>query len=71
MNNDLDDYYAELEAKMKLQIATEDAAWLALPQADKDRILASKTHDHDIPDGEECCTECDSVMSECECDDEG
>jgi hypothetical protein len=67
MNNDFDDYFAELEEKTKRQIAAEDAAWLALPQADKERILASKTHD--IPDGEECCEECDSLLSECECED--
>lgn len=36
------EYEAEQLAKAKAEIAAEDAAWAALPQAEKDRINAQK-----------------------------
>lgn len=36
------EYEAERLAKAKAEQAAEDAAWLALPQAEKDRILAER-----------------------------
>lgn len=36
------EYEAERLAKGKAEQAAEDAAWLALPQAEKDRILAER-----------------------------
>ena len=38
----LDDYYAELEAKEARKIAAEDAAWIVLPQAEKNKINAER-----------------------------
>jgi hypothetical protein len=55
---------AKLEAKAKVEIAAEDAAWAALPQAEKDRINAERdaywakfdetyTDDHEPEDEED------------------
>ena len=70
IRNDFADYIAELEARAKAEIAKEDAAWAALPQAEKDRILAereAKYFTHDIPDSEECCEVCGYPLDHCEC----
>lgn len=37
------EYEAELGAKGKAEIDKEDAAWAALPQAEKDRINAERS----------------------------
>lgn len=38
----LAEYEAELEVAAKAQIAIEDAAWAALPQVEKDRVVAER-----------------------------
>ncbi len=37
-----DEYDLECEAKAKAEIAAEKAAWDALPQAERDRIMADR-----------------------------
>jgi len=42
LDQEIEAYEAELLAKAKAEIAAEDAAWAALPQAEKDRIDAER-----------------------------
>ena len=42
LDQEIEAYEAELLAKAKAEIAAEDAAWAALPQAEKDRINAER-----------------------------
>lgn len=42
MNDIFKDYEDERMAQVKVEIAAEDAAWDALPQAEKDQITAAK-----------------------------
>jgi hypothetical protein len=42
MGDLMDEYEAEREARAKVEMAAEKAAWDALPQAEKDRINAQR-----------------------------